>query len=215
MKKNEGDEIIKIVLIGEANVGKTSIICQFMEKVFQDDVQSTVGGAYNCKTMKCDNKRLIKLEIWDTAGQEHYRCVTKMFYKNADVAMLIYDITNYNSFEELKNYWVDQVLEASPKNVMLAIVANKSDLFEIEQVNEDEARKFAKNKNAAFFVVSAKDNNSVNDLFKAVVKKYSGANEVYLMEEGNSSNNFKKSGKEVVKVNKNDLNTKKKKSRFC
>ena len=98
---------------------------------------------------------------------------------------------------------------------MLAIVANKSDLFEIEQVNEDEARKFAKNKNAAFFVVSAKDNNSVNDLFKAVVKKYSGANEVYLMEEGNNSNNFKKSGKEVVKVTKDDLKTKKKKSRFC
>ena len=129
--------------------------------------------------------------------------------------MLIYDITNNDSFEELKNYWIDQVIETSPKNVMLAIVANKSDLFEIEQVNEDEARKFAKNKNAAFFVVSAKDNNSVNDLFKAVVKKYSGANEVYLMEEGNSSNNFKKSGKEVVKVTKDDLKTKKKKSRFC
>ena len=118
MKDKENNEVLKIVLIGEASVGKTSIIYQFIDKIFQEDLQSTIGGTFNSKSIKCNNNKTLNLEIWDTAGQERYRCVTKMFYKEADVAILVYDITSKSSFEELKNYWVEQVLEASPKNIM-------------------------------------------------------------------------------------------------
>ena len=202
MKDNENNEVLKIVLIGEASVGKTSIIYQFIDKIFQEDIQSTIGGTFNSKSIKCNNNKTLNLEIWDTAGQERYRCVTKMFYKEADVAILVYDITSKSSFEELKNYWVEQVLEASPKNIMLVIVANKSDLIDNEQVDEEEARNYAKKVKADFFVISAKENNSVNELFKSIAKKYSGANSVEVIEENDDIMSFRKIRKESVRVTK-------------
>ena len=209
MKDKENNEVLKIVLIGEASVGKTSIIYQFIDKIFQEDLQSTIGGTFNSKSIKCNNNKTLNLEIWDTAGQERYRCVTKMFYKEADVAILVYDITSKSSFEELKNYWVEQVLEASPKNIMLVIVANKSDLIDNEQVDEEEARNYAKKVNADFFVISAKENNSVNELFKSISKKYSGANSVEVIEENDDIMSFRKIRKESVRVTK-DFKKKKK-----
>ena len=202
MKDNENNEVLKIVLIGEASVGKTSIIYQFIDKIFQEDLQSTIGGTFNSKSIKCNNNKTLNLEIWDTAGQERYRCVTKMFYKEADVAILVYDITSKSSFEELKNYWVEQVLEASPKNIILVIVANKSDLIDNEQVDEEEARNYAKKVKADFFVISAKENNSVNELFKSIAKKYSGANSVEVIEENDDIMSFRKIRKESVRVTK-------------
>ena len=213
MKDNENNEVLKIVLIGEASVGKTSIIYQFIDKIFQEDLQSTIGGTFNSKSIKCNNNKTLNLEIWDTAGQERYRCVTKMFYKEADVAILVYDITSKSSFEELKNYWVEQVLEASPKNIMLVIVANKSDLIDNEQVDEEEARNYAKKVKADFFVISAKENNSVNELFKSIAKKYSGANSVEVSEENDDIMSFRKIRKESVRVTK--AFTKKKKVGCC
>jgi small GTP-binding protein len=213
MKDNENNEVLKIVLIGEASVGKTSIIFQFIDKIFQEDLQSTIGGTFNSKSIKCNNNKTLNLEIWDTAGQERYRCVTKMFYKEADVAILVYDITSKSSFEELKNYWVEQVLEASPKNIMLVIVANKSDLIDNEQVDEEEARNYAKKVKADFFVISAKENNSVNELFKSIAKKYSGANSVEVIEENDDIMSFRKIRKESVRVTK--AFTKKKKVGCC
>jgi len=213
MKDKENNEVLKIVLIGEASVGKTSIIYQFIDKIFQEDLQSTIGGTFNSKSIKCNNNKTLNLEIWDTAGQERYRCVTKMFYKEADVAILVYDITSKSSFEELKNYWVEQVLEASPKNIMLVIVANKSDLIDNEQVDEEEARNYAKKINADFFVISAKENNSVNELFKSISKKYSGANSVEVIEENDDIMSFRKIRKESVRVTK--AFTKKKKVGCC
>ena len=213
MKDNENNEVLEIVLIGEASVGKTSIIYQFIDKIFQEDLQSTIGGTFNSKSIKCNNNKTLNLEIWDTAGQERYRCVTKMFYKEADVAILVYDITSKSSFEELKNYWVEQVLEASPKNIMLVIVANKSDLIDNEQVDEEEARNYAKKVKADFFVISAKENNSVNELFKSIAKKYSGANSVEVIEENDDIMSFRKIRKESVRVTK--AFTKKKKVGCC
>ena len=197
MKDKENNEVIKIVLIGEASVGKTSIIYQFIDKIFQEDLQSTIGGTFNSKSIKCNNNKTLNLEIWDTAGQERYRCV----------------ITSKSSFEELKNYWVEQVLEASPKNIMLVIVANKSDLIDNEQVDEEEARNYAKKVNADFFVISAKENNSVNELFKSISKKYSGANSVEVIEENDDIMSFRKIRKESVRVTK--AFTKKKKVGCC
>ena len=199
---NESEEVLKIVLIGESSVGKTSIITQFIDKSFQDELQSTVGGTFNTKIIKCEdiNKRL-KLEIWDTAGQERYRSVTRMFYKDTDIALLVYDITKKSSYEALKNYWVQQVIESSLKKTLLVMIANKSDLIDSEQVYEEEARNYAQTIDAHFFVVSAKDLYTVNEMFKDIAKIYSGAKNVSI-EDTNEENYFQiqKIRKDSVKV---------------
>ena len=111
------DETFKIVILGETGVGKTSIISQYIDSIFQEDLQATTGGSFSSKTYTYDNGKLLKLEIWDTAGQERYRSLTKMFYKDAGAAVLVYDITSNFSFEELKNYWVREIKDNAPKDI--------------------------------------------------------------------------------------------------
>jgi small GTP-binding protein len=203
-------EILKLVLIGESGVGKTSIITQFVDEKFVSDKQSTIGGTFNSKLVKCGNGKNLKLEIWDTAGQERYRSVTKLFYKDANAAILVYDITNKNSFDQLQKYWAEQVKESSPKNIIIAIAANKCDLFDKEVVDEKTAREFAKNIGAIFSLTSAKSTAGINDLFIQISKKYSGANSATIIEEKEENNEFKKIRKESVILTKNSQKNKKK-----
>ena len=157
-------ESFKVVLVGESGVGKTSIITQFIDQTFQEDQQSTTGGTFSTKSVKCGNNKTLKFEIWDTAGQERYRSLTKMFYKDANAAILVYDITRKDSFEQLKLYWAEQIKEC-PENIILVIAANKSDLFQKEEVDEEEARKLASDLGAIFVGTSAKQVESINLLF--------------------------------------------------
>ena len=206
-------EILKLVLIGESGVGKTSIINQFVEQVFTSDKNSTIGATFSSKSVKCGNGKNLKLEIWDTAGQERYRSVTKMFYKDANAAILVYDITNKNSFNQLQNYWAEQVKESSPKNIIIAIAANKCDLFEKEVVDEKEARDYAKSIGAIFSLTSAKSTAGINDLFIEISKKYSGSDSATVIEKNEEIQEFKKIRKESVLLTKNSQKNKKK--GFC
>ncbi len=121
--ENEDDyedaQICKVVLLGESGVGKTSIISRFINNFFAENVISTTGASYAGKTMIFDEfgGKKIRFEIWDTAGQEQYRSLTKIFYKDAAAAILVYDITRKGSFYALKNYWYDQVKDTAPKNI--------------------------------------------------------------------------------------------------
>ena len=207
---DDNTETLKIVLIGESGVGKTSIISQYLDQVFQEDQQSTIGGTFCSKTIKCSNGKILKFEIWDTAGQERYRSVTKMFYKDADAALLVYDITNPFSYEELQKYWVQQVKECSSQNIILAIIANKSDLIELEKVDEEAARNYANEVNAIYAKTSAKDNIGVNDLFEEIAKKYSGADSATTVEEKDDAEEYRKIRKESVKITKDSQKNKKK-----
>jgi small GTP-binding protein len=199
---DENTVILKTVLIGESGVGKTSIISQFVEQIFQKDQQSTIGGTFNTKSIKCSNGQTLKFEIWDTAGQERYRAVTKIFYKDVNVAILVYDITSLSSFRELQKYWVEQVMESSPKNLIIAIIANKADLIESENVDEKEARKYAKSINAIFARTSAKNNVGVNDLFLEIAKKYTGTDSELTIEQKDEIEEYKKIRRESVKITK-------------
>ena len=201
-------EILKIVLIGESGVGKTSIISQFIDQIFQEDQQSTIGGTFCSKTIRCSNGKILKFEIWDTAGQEKYRSVTKMFYKDADAAILVYDITNPFSYEELQKYWVQQVKECSSQNIIIAIIANKSDLIDLEKVDEGEARNYANKINALYAKTSAKDNIGINNLFLEIAKKYSGADSATAIEEKDDNEEYRKIRKESVKITKKTQKTK-------
>ena len=176
-------EYLKVVVIGEIGVGKTSIINQFIYQTFQKNLESTTGVAFRTKTVIYDNSKILKFEIWDTAGQERYRSITKMFYKNANAAILVYDITNKDSFKEIKNYWANQIKESSPPDIILVIAANKYDLIDEEVVDEKEASKFAEEFGATFMNTSAKEIESINDLFIQITKKYTGSNEITIKEE--------------------------------
>jgi Ras-related protein Rab-11A len=206
-------ESYKIVLIGESGVGKTSLISQLMDPSFQHDQQSTTGGTFSTKTVVCDNNRTLKLEIWDTAGQERYRSLTTMFYKDANAAVLVYDITRKDSFEQLKEYWTKQVKENSPSDTILAICGNKSDLVEKEDVNEGTARQFAQSLGAIFVSTSAKSIEQVNNLFIQLVKLYTKCNEVKFIEEEDSTPY--KLRKDTVKITKENTVKKSKKKGCC
>ena len=117
--EEEDTQIIKVVLIGESGVGKTSIISRFTHDKFDKEIITTTGASYTSKRMifeKYQNKEL-KYEIWDTAGQEKYRSLTQIFYKDASIAILVYDVTNEDSFNELQNYWYNQIKDYAPKDI--------------------------------------------------------------------------------------------------
>jgi small GTP-binding protein len=108
----------KVVLIGESGVGKTSIISRYISNTFSSVLMATPGANFTTKTIFLqDENQSIKFEIWDTAGQEKYRALAKVFYKNAAVCILVYDITRKASFEELKKYWVQEIKANASPNV--------------------------------------------------------------------------------------------------
>ena len=115
----------KVVLIGESGVGKTSIISRYMTDKFSASLGSTPGANFTTKTVFLkDENQSIKFEIWDTAGQEKFRSLAKVFYKSAAICILVYEITRRESFEELKNYWISEIKNNSPKDISKLIKLN-------------------------------------------------------------------------------------------
>ena len=162
----------KIVLLGESGVGKTCIISRYINQVFEGNTISTNGASYAAKTLHFeDYDKSLKVEIWDTAGQEQYRSLTKIFYKDATAAILVYDITRKKSFDEIKNYWYKQLLDCAPSDIVVGLAGNKADLFDREQVSEEEAKEFAKEIKAIFRLTSAMTAIGIDELFSAVGKK--------------------------------------------
>ena len=203
---DENAKSVKAVLLGESGVGKTCIIARFINNTFENNIMSTTGASYAGKTMAFEEfgGKCIKFEIWDTAGQEKYRALTKIFYKDAGVAILVYDITRKESFDELKDYWYNQIKEYAPKNIVIGIAANKCDLYDNEQVSEDEARNFANEIGAVFKLTSASTNQGIEELFKGVGCK--------VLDPNYSSDDAEKKNKIVLNDDKDkDKNTKKKK----
>ena len=202
-------ESVKAVLLGESGVGKTCIIARFINGTFESNIMSTTGASYAGKTMIFEefDGKCVKFEIWDTAGQEKYRSLTKIFYKDARIAILVYDITRKDSFKELKEYWYQQLKECSPENIVIGIAANKCDLYDNEQVPEEEARAFADEIGAVFKLTSANTNTGIEELFKAVGCKVLDPN---FSEEVETTNNKKPTPVIKIEGDNNQVNKKKK-----
>ena len=215
MSDNSQIETFKVVLLGESGVGKTSIISQFTNSEFKDDFETSTGGTFSSKSFTYNDDKILKFEIWDTAGQERYRALTKMFYKETNAVILVYDITRKKSFEELQNYWVEQIKEFAPENIIIAVVANKSDLSENEEVEEEVARNYAQDLNALFCTTSAKSSFGINDLFLQIAKRHTGAENIKIKndedEELQGKEEMNKRG--TMKITKEK--TLKKKKRNC
>ena len=162
---------IKIALLGNSGVGKTSIIFRYTTGKFDPDSLITKGANFSESEIEI-NGQIYYLDIWDTAGQEQYRSLGKYFYKDAYIVILVYDISNKQSFEDLKNIWYSDLIRYGEKCTVIAIVGNKVDLYENEEVTENEGRAFAKEKKALFMQVSAKNDDNITALFKALISKY-------------------------------------------
>ena len=164
----------KVVLLGDSGVGKTCIISRYISGAFDQNSPSTNGASYASKIITFENMsdKQISLDIWDTAGQEKYKSLTKFFYKDAAVAILVYDITQKITFENLKNFWYGQLQEFGTKNIIIGLAGNKADKYDKEEVSEAEARQFADKIGAFFEITSAKNNTGINDLFMCAANKF-------------------------------------------
>ena len=187
---SEDAEVIKVVLVGEAGVGKTCIIQRFCENKFTPNTISTNGAANAAQILKVDDY-IFNLDIWDTAGQEIYRSLNRIFYKNSRIAILVYDITNEKSFEEVKEYWYEQVIKANGNNIIIGIVGNKCDLYNKEKVEESTAKEWAESQGCIFQLTSAFQGTGIKDIFNSVCAR--------LVEiKTNKKNKFKKSKKKKI-----------------
>ena len=165
-------ESIKIVLIGESGVGKTSIISQFTTHKFDRYCQASLNSQFTTKIIDFpEYEQSLKLDIWDTVGQEQYRSLAKIFYKDAKVILFVYDITSIDSYNAIKNYWYNETQNYANKNPLLVLVANKDDLYEGEKISVKEGKKYADEINALFIRTSATSNMRVNLLFENIGKK--------------------------------------------
>ena len=144
---------IKVVVIGEGGVGKTSLINKYIKGTFNENQGPTNGASFCSKTLEINNEKYIA-DIWDTAGNNKYRALSKFFYTDADIIILVYDITNKKSFLEL-DFWLDSILKVKGKKVPMILVGNKSDLFENEKVSENDGRKLAQIIGAKFIYTNA------------------------------------------------------------
>ena len=160
---------IKCVLLGETAVGKTCLINRFVNNTFQEDFVPTMVGCYSSKDIFYDkaNKK-IKYEIMYTTEKKKYRLINKIFYQDTSIAILVFDITRKDTFEALKNYWYLELRDNSPKDIVIAIAANKCDLYEYEEVSHDEVEEFGKSINALYEQTSAKTGEGIKDLFNSI-----------------------------------------------
>ena len=162
---------VKVVLLGEAGVGKTSIIHQFTYHQFDPDCISSISAQFISKTIEYQGYGAIKYDIWDTAGQERYRSMAKIFYKDAKVIIFVYDITSEQTFEGMKNYWYEQIKLNCEKDAILAVVANKNDLYNDQKITDEVGQKFADDIGAIFQSTSALSDSGIGKLFDNIGKK--------------------------------------------
>ena len=197
----------KVVLLGDSGVGKTCIISRYIQGTFEKNCTSTNGASYCSKNVRFENfgKNLL-LDIWDTAGQEKYKSLTKFFYKDAAVAILVYDVTQKESFENMKGYWFQQLQEFGSKDLILGVAGNKCDMYEKEEVNENDAKQFAESIGAFFQITSAKNNTGIQDLFMDAANRF--VNPDF---KGSSDSKDNQEASKTVKLDNKDLKKDKKK----
>ncbi|CAD5122173.1 DgyrCDS10619 [Dimorphilus gyrociliatus] len=164
------DYLFKIVLIGDAGVGKTCIVQRFKSGLFMEQYGSTIGVDFTMKTIVIDDKK-IKLQIWDTAGQERFKTITQSYYRSAHAVLLVYDITKEKSFENIEK-WLEDVRKYTGNNVLKVLIGNKCDLEQARRISTEKAKLFSEKYNMFSMIeVSAKDCCNINESFINLTKE--------------------------------------------
>ena len=169
-KKYKRDILYKILLLGDWSVGKTCFLMRYTDNTFTDIHLSTIGIDYKLKNVTLENGETIKVQIWDTAGQDRYKSITKSYIKGANGIILIYDVTKRRTFEGIQN-WVKQIKEQVSSRVCVALVANKIDEKEKREVTEQEGIRLGKDIGYPFYEASAKDGININECFDNLIKQ--------------------------------------------
>ena len=164
------EALYKILILGDSTVGKTCFLTRYAENTFQEQHMATLGIDYKLKNVQMDDGRTVKLQIWDTVGQDRFRSITKNYYKGANGIVVIYSVTDKQSCRNVKN-WVNQIKAEVDEKVTIILVGNKIDDEENREVTTDEGEEIANNLDLQFFECSAKTGENIDSTFKELVKK--------------------------------------------
>ena len=196
----ENDIPVKVIILGEANVGKSCLLQRYLTGVYTEAQENTVGAKFQSKRVKFLNK-YIKLNIWDTAGQERYQSFSKMYCRDAKAVILVYDLSNSSSIEGMKRWFHIMNQETLPPDCLVFVAGSKADIGEIDEEAKDDVDNFCLETRAEHFLVSAKEGTGIDELFNKIVDKFCG-----------TANLAKQS---IVLGSSDIVNKKNKKSRFC
>ena len=162
--------LYKILLLGDSTVGKTCFLLRYTDDTFLDLHMATIGLDYRLKTMILDDQRIVKVQLWDTAGQDKFRAITRNYYKGARGIILIYDVTNIKSYENIKK-WINEIKEEISEEVTIVLVGNKIDNEGERKISKEQGEKLANDYNVAFFETSAKTGQGINESVFYLVQK--------------------------------------------
>ena len=169
MENKEYDLLFKLILIGDSYVGKSNILLKYLKNQFNENSKTTIGVEFGTKNIIINNKR-IKIQIWDTAGQERYRSITSAYYKGAKGALIVYDITRKNTFDNIDK-WITDLKLNGDKNICIIILGNKSDLIDKREINKNDGIKKAEMYKTAFLETSALNGDNISKAFDELIEQ--------------------------------------------
>ena len=206
MSENEEyyNMLFKIVLVGDSSVGKTNLFLRYIKNEFDPQTKATIGVEFGTKIIKINNYN-IKIQIWDTAGQERYKSITSAYYKGAQGAFLVYDITNKSSFLNIDK-WIRDLKNNGDEKIVLFLIGNKNDLNDDRVIDTNEEKNKAKENKMFFLETSAKNNDNVNNAFDEIINNIFDVYKNLIEEEENTINK----GNGIDILNTKDMNKKKK-----
>ena len=202
------EQLYKIIIIGDSGVGKSNILGRYLHNEFKHDTKSTVGVEFGSKQLKVDGVN-IKLQIWDTAGEERYRAITSAYYKGSKGCFIVYDITSEISFENVEK-WYEEIRKSAEKEISVILIGNKCDLENERKVSIEMGQNTAKNLNCPFFETSALNNTNIEAVFQNISENiYNRCKNDKNLEDDDDYEIVPKDDKKI------DINTNKKETKCC
>ena len=199
--------LLKFIIIGDAAVGKSNLLVRYTSGQFKEEYQLTIGVEFGSNNVIISDNTY-RIQIWDTAGQENFRSITRSYYKNTACAIIVYEISNKKSFENISS-WIEECKNTAPKSILMVLVGNKCDL-DNREVTEEEGREFAEKNGMIFFETSAKTGKNVEELFKESVKVIDQKIKENYYDLENDSCGIKKGNEEINVVLETNLENDKK-----
>ena len=194
--------IFKLILIGNSGVGKSCILQRYIKHTFEESYKCTIGVDFLMKSIVI-NGQTVKLQLWDTAGQEKYKSMASSYYRGANVALIVFDITNHESFDALP-LWIENFYKNGPEQKNIILIGNKNDLTDLRQVTQKEAEAFSETNNMMYFETSAKEGDNIEYIFNYAAEKllefYGRNNEAILKRQMTPNNDIQSSNFKEIRI---------------